>query len=312
MNKLALKSLALVIALLIWWFVNGESNITVKTILVPVDFKDKPSSKIIVSDLNSQIKVILRGPGFMINKVEAAQPIFKVLIPPNVDNKYTAVLSKYDLGITPPVEVVKIDPDTIDVLFEKSESKEIEVNVPRVGSLNENIKIQSIRTIPEKVLVVGTESELKNLKKIDTEPLDLREFTLEHASRTLTKKLRLKLPGKFVSVPSGDQVDLEVELAAIEIERTFAAVPIEIRSVLSDSFAISPTRANVILAGQKKVIEGLRKDEIFPYVRILPGFDSRESVKIQVEVPRGITISRVDPVEVSLIDKKNAVKPGKK
>ncbi len=304
MSRLALRCLALTIALLIWWFVNGEKNITVKTILVPLDFKDKPSTKVIVSDLNRQIKVTLRGPGFLINKVENSQPLFKIVIPPTVDRKYTATFSKYDLGITPPVEVMEIEPPSVDVLLENSSTKEVEVVVPRIGSPNEGVKIESVQPIPDKVTIVGVESDLQNLKKVETEPVDVREFGLDNANEPVTKKMRIKVPGKFSSVPSGDQVDVQVQISAIEIQKVFSSVPIEIRSISNELFVVSPAKIIVEVAGQKKLIESLRKDQIFPFVRFYPGLAPDETVKVQVEAPKGVSVTKMSPPEVAVIKKK--------
>ena len=304
MSRTALKFLALIISLLIWWFVNGENNITVKTVLVPLDFKEKPSAKIIVSDLNRQIKVTLRGPGFLINKVEASQPVFKVVVPPNVDTRYTATFTKYDLGITPPVEVMEIEPSSIDVVFENSLTKEVDVVVPRTGSLIEGVRLESIQTVPEKVLVVGTESEVRSIRKLETEPLDMREFGLDQAGKPLSRKLRLKIPGKYTQVPSGDQVELQIQVSAVEIQRVFTGVPVEIRSISNELFNINPRRVSVEVAGQKKLMEGLTKDQIYPFVRFYPGLNWDETVKIQVELPRGVSLQKIDPAEVSVVVKR--------
>lgn len=312
LSRFALKMLALLISLLIWWFVNGENNITVKTILVPVDFKEKPSEKVIVSDLNRQIKVTLRGPGFLISKVEASQPVFKVIIPQNVDTKYTATFSKYDLGISPPVEVMDIDPASIDVYFENLIRKEVDVSVPRVGTLNEGLRLESMQVVPEKVTIVGVDSELKGVKKLETESLDMREFGLENAAKPHTRSLHLKVPGKFSSIPSGDQVEVHVQVAAIEISKVFTGIPVEIRSVATELLKISPNKVSVEVAGPKKAVENLGKDQIFPFVRFYPGIQLTDTAGIQVELPKGVSLSKVDPSEVSVVELKEEEKPAAK
>lgn len=309
MKNLGLKCLALIISILIWWFVNSESNIAVKTITVPVDFKDKPTEKIIVSDLNRQVKVTLRGPGFLVSKVEASQPVFKVQIPQTAGEKFTATFSKYDLPITPPLEVVEIDPPSMEVVLQKSITKELEVNVPKVGTVNENLKVDSIQVTPERITATGVDFELSNLQRIDTEPLDLREFGLDNASKPILRKLKLKIPGKFTSVSSGDTVDVQVLVSAIEIERTFSGVLIELRSTSSEFFNIHPNKVTVEVAGLKKDIESLSKEEIYPFVRLVPGVKGDAMVKILVDLPRGISLSRVDPPQVTIIPKEPEPKP---
>ena len=302
MNNLGVKSLAAIIAILIWWFVNGESNITVRTITVPVDYRDRPVEKIIVSDLNRQIRVTLRGPAFLVNKVEAAQPVFKVSIPAGTENRFTATFSKYDIGVSAPVDVVEIDPPSVDVLFEKSVTRELEVNVPRVGVLSDALRLDSFQVVPERVAISGTETELRGLKKIDTEPVDLREFGLESAGKPLVKKLHLKTPGKYSNVSGGDQIEAQILLSAIEVQKTFNSLPVEVRAISgAESVRITPARVGVEVNGQKKLVESLSKEDVLPFVRLLPGMAPSESLKVQVELPRGVSVRHVEPAEVSLV-----------
>ena len=301
-RNLGLKSLAAIIAILIWWFVNGESNITVRTITVPVDYRDRPIDKIIVSDLNRQIRVTLRGPAFLVNRVEASQPVFKVSIPAVTDNRFTATFNKYDLGVSAPVDVVDIDPPSVEVLFDKSISRELEVNVPRVGGISEAIRLDSFQVSPEKVMVLGTETELRGAKKIDTEPFDLRELSLDNAGKPLAKRLHLKAPGKYTTIQGGDQVDVQIVVSAVELQKTFNNLPVEVRAISGGEVVhISPSKVNVEVMGHKKAVEVLNKDELLPFVRLLPGMAPAQSLKVQVELPRGISVLRVDPPEVSLV-----------
>jgi len=85
--------------------------------------------------------------------------------------------------------------------------------------------------------------------------------------------------------------------------RTFDNVPAQIVSSTTDirAFRVTPASVNITVRGRQEVIAVLTEREIHPFVDTTTADLSQNFTRrVQVATPIGITIVRVDPVEVAV------------
>lgn len=85
--------------------------------------------------------------------------------------------------------------------------------------------------------------------------------------------------------------------------RTFNNVPAQIVSSTTDvrTFRVVPDTVNVTVRGRQEVIAVLTEREIHPFVDTTSADISQNfNRRVQVATPIGITVVRVDPVEVTV------------
>jgi len=68
-RNLGLKALALGLAILLWWFVAGESNVHVG-FAVPLEIRNIPADMAITNKVDRQVDVRLAGPPTLINGLQ--------------------------------------------------------------------------------------------------------------------------------------------------------------------------------------------------------------------------------------------------
>ena len=89
-KNLGLKLISLVFAIILAYFVNSEGNTSIVGFVVPVEFQNVPSDKVLLRPSHRQVEVTIKGPSFVISKVAAEPRVFKVRLPIGVGNSFSA------------------------------------------------------------------------------------------------------------------------------------------------------------------------------------------------------------------------------
>ena len=294
MRGWGLKLTAVGIALLLSYFVNSEENSTVYTFTAPVDLR-LPAERVVVGGGDLRAQVTVRGPSFVVSRIPAAPPAFRAVVPDGVDDDYRLQLRTGDLDLPPYVRVVSIEPSEIVVQLDKLAERSIPINIPLLGSSDVNYRVSEVVARPETVVVRGPTSVLSGIAVLQTEPVDIG------ASRKgFTRSVPLRLPSGILGL-SPEAVTVEVKIGPIEIERIIAGLPVEVRSVAGDTYALTPPTVSVDVRGRKDLVASLDRDHVIPFVRLGKDLPDREVVEVSVELPSGLVAARVDPSTVAII-----------
>ncbi len=295
MKNLSLKIWSVLIACAIAYGVHNQSNAGVITLFVPVEVLNLPEKRVILLPKAPQARVSVRGPSFLLSKVASNPPSFQVRLPKELGTRYSAALQPALLNLPPGIEVLSIDPSEFEYVFDTREERELQVVVPRIGQVNQNVKLTSLEIEPRSIKVEGASGELKGLKTIETTPLDLRDI-----SESTEVLLGLRMPGSFTS-STIETVRVLVNVVSLQVERTFEELPIEIRSASGENYLAQPSLISVEVSGPKKLVSKLTQKNIIPYVRINSALEKAARLPVTVELPKGIDLVMTQP-EIVLIE----------
>jgi YbbR domain-containing protein len=302
MRNLGLKAFALLLAVLLYWFVNSEGNTVVVTRMVGVELQNVPANRVILSPVQApQVQVGIRGPNSLVARLTEGPLAFRIGLPAEAPDRFVVTLEKEALGLPPYLSVLSIDPPVVEYVLDRLESREVAVSVPRLGTLRESLEVVAITPEPERVRVTGPASELDELRELDTLPIDLREFT-----GSATREAALRITGNRLQV-SPRKVSVRVELRVVELERSFGKRPVEIRSPSGHNYMASPSTVRVQLKGPRHLVRDLQEQAVQPYVRIseadiaaLPAPATEiPNVRVGIDLPAGVS-AEMEPESVSL------------
>lgn len=293
MNNLRLKLLSLLIAGFFWYFVT--TNVSTLTLAVPIEIRNAPEAKVLLSAVAAQAQVKVSGPTFMVSSLAASPPAFKVKVPPDTQNRYVQVLKGEDLDLPPAIQVLGIEPREVELSFDDKVTREVPVEVPQIGVLDESLKLESIVVDPSRVVVTGPRTQLQRVTRVETYPVDLREIKGD-----TRQELPLRKPGPSLAL-SHELVLARLRVSPVQSSRKFRQLPVEIRSLDGAQFTLHPRGVDVEVAGPRSLLELLQKEQIIPYARLVRPPMPGERVKVSVEVPKAVTVLSTEPVEVSVV-----------
>lgn len=222
MRHLGLKITSVVVAILAWMFVTSDSNITKRQIIVPIEFRNINTDKVIVSELSKEVRVTVRGPAFLVQRVENSPPVFKVEIPKTTNTTQRIVLKKDSLDVPFPLEVTDIEPSIIDIHLDNIIQKKVPIKVSLDGTAPKELRVKSVTAEPERVQVKGGERALRRIKEIETEVLRLDELDFDLKGEVLKIPVSLITPIANVTIDSQAEVNIVTE--PVIVKRRFNKV----------------------------------------------------------------------------------------
>jgi YbbR domain-containing protein len=279
-------------------------------LFVPLEVKNAPEDKVLVKPTKRGVQVTLKGPSFLVGPLASSPPALQARLPDDVEDRVTVSLKASDISLPYSVEVLSIEPQQVDLVFDSIERKEVKVEVPRFGQLASSLLLEGIEVTPKTVTVKGPRSEVKQLKAIETEPINVSEI-----SQTTELTRQLRNPGSSISL-STSVVSARVIVGQMPSQLQFAARPVEVRIPRGlGGFLVEPSEVSVTVSGPPEKIMKLSASDVIPYVRMseLPK-DVSSKLKVQADVPESVKVVGIDPplVEIQRLVQAEARKPGKR
>lgn len=300
-DNLILKLVSLLAAILLAYSVNSDRNTSVLSFNVPIEIKNPPDDKLLVKPAKRMAQVTVRGPSFLVGPLVSSPPPLRVMVPDNVGERLQVSLKSSDLAVPSMVEVVGVEPPDIELVFEPIEQRELKIEVPRVGQLRKDLTLSKVDFDPKVALVKGPRSELKQLRFIESNPIDLGDI-----SESQSINLSLRNPGNQITMIT-KTVAVRVGIDEVPRQATFEKRPVELRTApkVSD-IGFEPTEVTVIVEGPPAVVADLNPGDVVPYVRVKDAPPTEGKViDINVDLPEGISVSRVEPASVFVFSESN-------
>jgi YbbR domain-containing protein len=304
-RNLPLKIASLFIALVLAYAVQRASNVSVVSLFVPLEIKNTPEDRVVVKPTKRGAQVTIKGPSFIVGPLAAAPPPLRVKLPDGVEDRASVTLRASDLSLPPTLEVISIEPSQVEFVLEPLERQEIRVAVPRIGQLGKELVLEGIEVSPPSIVVRGPRSELKALKTIETEPIDL-------GSIGTSKDVSLSIRSVGGSVtPESKTVLARVTIGEQPSVRSFSQIPVEVRVIggASRGFTVTPRVVALTVSGSPSTLSGLQERDLAPYVRLnaeaaADTEGTREQV--QMQLPMGLRVVSIEPAVVAVQQKSEA------
>ncbi|HOK40080.1 MAG TPA: CdaR family protein [bacterium] len=206
-----LKILALIFAILIWYYIIG-SEIIEYTYSVPVNFINIPES-FILKQTDDEIFVKLTIKGARANLLNKNLSDFKIDVDlSNVKiGLNTIPIKQHNITLPRGIELNYIEPHSIDVYIDKKISKSVKLEPPVfIGQPEKNIYIDTCYLSVTTKIIEGPASILKEIESLSLEPVNI-----ENINQDIEKELNIILPDKSISIPGSSKVKIIIKVKKI-------------------------------------------------------------------------------------------------
>jgi YbbR domain-containing protein len=198
-KNLGLKGLALGLAVILWWFVAGESNVHVG-FAVPLEIRNIPSGMAITNKVDRQVDVRLAGPSTLINTLQQNEISAAVDLSVAKAGRETIPLSERSVKVPAGFRVERVYPAYVEVVLEKLERKTVPVLPQIKAPPRVRDRIAKTEVDPPSLEVEALPDEFSRLKTLTTE-----EIAPETTEGVFTARARVNLPeghAKIVGNPN--------------------------------------------------------------------------------------------------------------
>jgi len=296
MRNFGLKVLSLSIAIALSFFVHSENNVSTITLIVPIDLKNLPPDKVLLAPTAPQAQITVRGPSYVVSRLYSSPPTFKIFLPENVESRFETVLQPETLKLPKSIEVVQIEPIQVEVVLDQRLVKKLQVEVPLVGTLENDLKLDGLEVLPTVVEVTGAQTELEHVSVIRTFPMDLRNI---HESRE--EDLELNVPGRYtVTTQKISKVKVRIKVAENKSDRVFKSVPVTLNGKFADKFTLKPRTVRLTLRGPASLIKKVDEAGLQPYVDLPVNAEAEQKLPVKMTLPNGFELVEIKPNELQL------------
>jgi YbbR domain-containing protein len=183
MNNLRYKILAVLLAMVIWYFVVGEERAEVG-LTVPLELINIPRHLIVVNNVTPAIDIRVNGPKSLVRAL--AMENLRKSLDLSRARRGTAVFSISPEGIPLPrgVKITRISPTQVTVVLQNLVTKNVNVKPRLLGKPASGFEVVGIEVNTNQVQIAGPEDVVDNLETLYTKPIEIEGLTASLKQRT--------------------------------------------------------------------------------------------------------------------------------
>jgi len=199
------------------------------------------------------------------------------------------------------IKEVKIEPDIVGVSISLTRGypeNQLTVKPKIIGKPAPGYYISEILSNPDEIKIFGNYSKISNIEFLETIPIDVSG---------ITKTLSVKVPPALeegLNIAEGEieliEVTIQVKEVIIQkILKNISVVPQNLSPFVSCE--IKPEVVDITVEGKNILIDKLEEENIKAFVKFSDNFRVEQKVKVQTDLPEGISLIEVEPEEVTVL-----------
>lgn len=297
-RNLRLKILALLLASVLWFTVAGE-HVVERSLRVPLELRNVPTSLEIVGNAPDSVDVRLRGSSAVLSRVQPGEIIAVLDLGAARTGSRLFPIRAGQVRAPFGIEVSQVIPNTIALDLEKAARRTVPIVPATEGEPAPGYVVGHVSADPSTVEIIGPESRLRQVAEATTEPVSVKD------ARTLVRDaVSVGVIDSSVRLVRPQNVNVTVEIWPAPVERQVNDVPIRYRNLQAGLRAnLAPQLAHVSVRGSKDVLTTLRGDNVMAFVDLAGLGSGRYNLRVQVDPAERFGVMAIDPPVVAVVIK---------
>ena len=186
----------------------------------------------------------------------------------------------------------------VSIFITKGYPEKILMIKPRIiGKPAPGYYISQILVNPDKINIYGNYSKINDLEFLETIPIDVSGIT-----KTLAVKVSPALTeGLYILEGEVQLTEVSIQVEENIIQKTLENMPIIIENASPFIFCdTEPQNAKIIIEGKSILINEIEKENIKIFVKFTDNLKTNQEVKLEVELPEGVSLINLEPTKVNL------------
>lgn len=304
-NNLLLKILSLLFAILIWFVVAKEEK-SILPLTVPLELKNLPQNLIISGNYPSKIDLKIQGTKSLLDNLAPGDVAIALDISKSNIGENRFFLRNENVKHPFGTEILLIEPSIIKIDVQKKIQRIIPVKANLEGQPKKGFRVIETVLEPKGVTVIGPENEIKKIKVLRTEPVNI-----DNLDKNLVKEVTPLIPSPHISPVTTEKIKVRVVINEITITKKLNQI--KIRIFPSDyKIDYNPKDLDVVVEGPQSVINGLDNSKVSAEINISKlepsskDYKLTPALKFDPQVPETVTVKKMIPatIDVRIYSKK--------
>jgi YbbR domain-containing protein len=205
-RKIGLMLVSALLSAALWLLVAGERTVE-RTMRIPLEFTNLPPRLEPVGDTPDAVDVRIRGASAALGRLSAGDLLAVMDLRQARAGARLFHLDASDVRAPFAIEIVQVQPTSLAMSFEPTETKIVRVS-PRIeGEPAPGVRVGAVTSDPPTVVIAGPATAVKALSEAITEPI-----SIANATETVTEIATVGVADPTVRVPSTRSVKVTVTL----------------------------------------------------------------------------------------------------
>ena len=289
-RHLGLKVLAIALAVLLWLTVAGE-HVVERSLRVPLEFRNIPSTLEIVGNAPDNVDVRVRGSSALLSRLQAGEIVAVLDLGSARAGSRLFHIRNDEVRAPFGVEVAQVVPATLALELERSTRRTVPVRPALDGDPAAGYVVGRVLSEPATVEIVGPETRVKQITEATTEPM-----SVAGASTRVRDILTVGVSDASVRLVQPLTATVIVEIAPAPIERQLTNVPVRWRNLGADLRAqVSPSVVRVTVRGAQDPLSTLAVDAVRAFVDLAGLGAGRYNLRVQVDPAESFGVTSIEP-----------------
>jgi len=203
-----IKITALLLAIGLWMFVisKGRSEISLPVALEVVNI---PEGLVLTKNPPDTIILSVSGHERFLRRISPDDIRVQVDLSGYQAGEHMYHIGLSDVEIPSPLRLVSVNPSSIDLTLAQAETRKVPVRAVLAGRPAEGSVVSSVEVVPGEIEVQGTKKGIRNLRFVETEPVDVsgrtETFEAQATINTDRKPFSAQTPSVMVRVIIGKE-----------------------------------------------------------------------------------------------------------
>ncbi|MEW6187729.1 MAG: CdaR family protein [Thermodesulfobacteriota bacterium] len=200
------KLLAVVLAVIMWYFVVGEERAEVG-LTVPLVLINIPRDLIVVNNVTQGIEIRVNGPRSLVRALSTESLSKSLDLSSTKEGTITFSITSEGIPLPRGVTITRINPTQITVVLQKLMTKTIQVQPKVNGKPESGYEIESVRVNPERVEIAGPENIVRKVDHLFTKPVEI-----EGTASNVKQRIYLDFRNLQIYLVKDEPLEVEVKI----------------------------------------------------------------------------------------------------
>lgn len=299
LRNLKSKLIAFLLALVTWYVVHGAISHEYELVNVPVTVSLTPGWAVLERSAES-VSIRFRGSREDIRELNSEDvQVIMDLRGAEQQGEREIILQPQDVKAPGNARPLSFRPSSLVFTLDVEEEKIVAVKSDLVGELPPGIEMESLKTEPATVRLVGPKTLLAAVKEVRTQPLDLNTRLVSFEERV--DIVPPELGGEIRVDPRKVTVGMKLIQRSAQLDVQELPVRALFRTGVSPQISFDPGVVDVILSGQPEVLNKVQKQSILAYVDCSSiGVAGEYELPVRIDVPPRVSVSEVKPAVIKV------------
>jgi uncharacterized protein (TIGR00159 family) len=203
---------------LVSWSIYSGRQLSLINISTPIVYRNIPDNLELIKTSAEQVEVQITGRRHLVSALKKEQVGAVIDLKDKTGGSYELILTPDNINLPLGLDVVRITPSTLSMVFEQQMVKKLSVKPRFTGLVPSGYRIKNISVKPEFVNVNGSVTVLRDMNSLFTETIDLDKLKSQNGEKTVDVPIIISPPSLHL-VSGQDQIaKVSISLNSQEVD----------------------------------------------------------------------------------------------